>query len=75
MEIKKCLACSVELGRYKRFYCSDKCQIAYLAFKRGKKKKEEMFENLAGKRKYSVKGKEIKEKKYTWRRYRYYINR
>lgn len=75
-ETKKCLACNTELKKNKRFYCKDKCQREYSKYLLGKKKKEEMFEDLRGKKKYSIhKKKEKKGKKSTWRKYRYYINR
>ena len=51
-EIKKCLACQKEItSKWKRSFCKDKCQREYNSYKKGKKKKEEMFISLAGKRK------------------------
>ena len=54
-EVKKCLACQKEItNKWKRSFCKDKCQIEYNSYKKGKKKKEEMFIDLRGKRKYSI---------------------
>jgi len=46
MVLKKCLACSNELTRYKQFFCKNKCQREYNNYKKGKKKIDEMFKDL-----------------------------
>lgn len=50
----KCLACSKEITitnlNKTKLYCSDKCKREYNNYQKGKKKKEEMFINLQGKR-------------------------
>ena len=46
-ETKKCLACQKEIiSKWKRSFCKDKCQREYNDYKKGKKKKEEMFIDL-----------------------------
>lgn len=49
--IKQCLACAKELKKYKRIFCKNKCQREYNNYKKGRKRKEEMFKDLRGKRK------------------------
>jgi len=46
MEIKKCLACAGTLIKSKQFFCKNKCQREYDAYRKGKKKFDEMFKDL-----------------------------
>ena len=62
--MKNCLTCQKEISeKYGKVYCSGRCQREYLNYKKGKKKFNEIFVDLRGKRKNTKKNKRLKGKR------------
>ena len=54
--MKNCLTCSKEIkGKFRKVYCSDKCQREYLNYKKGKKEFNELLVDLRGRTKNAKK--------------------